>query len=129
MFSATRNCHNKIVELLAFRGADVHLRDSFGWTSLIFAAYVGQVPSIETFVAFDAEINAVNGHLRSALMWAAQQGRIEAVRLLLSLNADTTKCDDTGKTAFDLAMSDQMKELFLEHEKKVRWFFCLFVFV
>lgn len=51
-------------------------------------------------------------------MLAVQKGQVDAVRLLLSLNADTTKIDHFGKTAFQLADSYKIKQLFWDHEKK-----------
>ena len=38
---------------------------------------------------------------------------VETVRLLLALNAN-----DGGKTAFQMAKTDEIKLLFLDHEKK-----------
>lgn len=86
----------------------------------------GHMNVIEALVDFDrARINAAtNFYSKTALMIAVEKQRIDVVRLLLSLNADTTKTNLTGETAFKLAMSDEMKQLFLHHEKKTVLFEC-----
>ena len=61
---------------------------------------------------------------QSALMRSIS--RPQTVRLLLSLNVDTTKTDRSGKTAFQLADNVEVKQLLMEHEKKsVRWRYIL----
>lgn len=50
-------------------------------------------------------------------MWAARFEYTEIVELLLSLNADTTKIGNDGKTAAEFAKSDDIKQLLLNHER------------
>jgi len=52
------------------------------------------------------------------LTCGVDHGRVDAVRLLLSLNADTTKTADDGETAFQMTRRIEIKQLFLDHEKK-----------
>ena len=54
----------------------------------------------------------------STLTCGVDHGRVDAVRLLLSLNADTTKTADDGETAFQMTRRIEIKQLFLDHEKK-----------
>lgn len=53
-------------------------------------------------------------------MFAVQNGRREVLRVLLSLNADTTQVDIQGKTALQMAEKTvEIKQLLLiEREKK-----------
>lgn len=60
----------------------------------------------------------MNNELETALMWIVKREKFDVARLLLSLNADTTKVDNTGKTAFQYAKSDRMTKMFLKHGSK-----------
>ncbi len=86
---------------------------------MIHAAIEGSLATVETLVVFGVNIDSFdNVSEETALMKVVRTERIEALRLLLSLNADATKVDRDGKTAFQLADIDVMKQLFLDHEKK-----------
>ena len=72
------------------------------------AAVNNHVRIIETLVVFlsDAEIGARDA--RTALMFSVQYAKIDTVRLLLSLNADTTKTNQYGQTAFQRASTAEI---------------------
>lgn len=87
-------------------------------TPLTVAAAYGRLSSVETLVAFGANVDAASDEDRTPLMVSAQYDEIDTVRLLLSLNADTTKINYGGETAFQLAKNDEVKQLLLEQEGK-----------
>ena len=49
--------------------------------------------------------------LRTALMWAALAGKIEAVDLLLARGADTLALDKKGNSAVEWALREDHQEL------------------
>lgn len=86
---------------------------------MMMAAIRDHVSIVETLIAFGAKIDDERVAVKmSALMWSAQNGRVFVVRLLLSLNADTTTTDFGGRNALDLANTIEIKQLFADHEKK-----------
>lgn len=143
--AAVSNC-DLVVDLLALRGADVSLKTSHGfvrivkksvilfnifcrWTPLIVAAREGHASVIETMVVYGAEIDALTIGRSTSLMNAVQSGHIDVVRLLLSLNADTTKVNDDGKAALQYAKTKaDVRQLLLDQGKKsVKNLFVCFV--
>lgn len=89
------------------------------WTPLLTAAYYGHVACIETLVVFGANIDDMNEYDENAIMWASVGERVSVSRLLLSLNVDLTKIDRTGKTVLQSTKSEEIKQLLLDHEKKL----------
>jgi len=92
-------------KLLAF-GANPNIRNKNGITPLMDAT-VSAVPEIASLlVCYGADVNAAEYgkyHKRTALMWAAEKGQLEIVRILLFAKPDLQKKTTDGKTAMDLA--------------------------
>jgi ankyrin repeat protein len=80
-------------------------RDRNGWTSLHWAAFGGQVATVELLLHRKANPDTKDANLgRTALHWAAKGGHEATVELLLrhTVNADT-KSEIHGETALYLA--------------------------
>ncbi|KAL3660339.1 hypothetical protein V7S43_014493 [Phytophthora oleae] len=60
---------------------------------------------MRTLVEYGANVNAVDGSGRSALMIAASQPRPGSVETLLKLGADPTAVDNSRRSALDYAVS------------------------
>lgn len=76
--------------------------------------------SIGVLVLFGCTLDPIDRYCRTPLMFATMKHRnVDAVRSLLSLNADITKTDKNGETAFQLATNDAMKQLLLAHQMKL----------
>lgn len=58
-----------------------------------------------------AELEVVDQWGRTALHWAAAADRKDVVAMLLEAGADATPKEREGKTAHDLARSDEMRGL------------------
>jgi ankyrin repeat protein len=56
-----------------------------------------------------ANVNATDHEGKTALMWAAQNGRQDVVPVLLEKGADVNAKDKKGKTALDLARNYQQE--------------------
>jgi ankyrin repeat protein len=54
-----------------------------------------------------ANINAAYADALTPLMWAAGQGQLETVKLLISRGANASLKDDRGLTAWDIAKANQ----------------------
>lgn len=74
--------------------------DSKGRTGIMWAAFLGHHDMLPTLLASSqAEINAVDEHDMTALMWACLRGEVECVSLLLQHHAFVDLQDAQGRTA------------------------------
>lgn len=120
---AARHGSLGVVKLLVDRGARVNARDKVGRTPLHGAAYKGHVEIVDYLVehARGIGLNAIDekDH-RTALHFAALEGRREVAELLLAAGADPTiQSDDGTARAVALASNnDSVAELLAEHGVK-----------
>lgn len=70
---------------------------------LLWLAYTGNYSEVKRLITLRANPNVVNLNNTTPLMYAAQIGRIEIVRVLLDAGADAKLIDNEGKTAQDYA--------------------------
>lgn len=104
LHQAAQNGHAMVIRCLLNFGANVNAIDKTKMTPLHRAAERGHVAAISALCA-DARIDLnVRGTGEvTPLMLAAQNGRTEAVKLLIELSADMTLMDRKGETARDKA--------------------------
>ncbi|EAU86442.2 ankyrin repeat domain-containing protein 50 [Coprinopsis cinerea okayama7 len=117
---ASNNGHECAVQLLlAHQDAQVNLTDNYGWTALMHALrrgpdlleypfYMGPEPSqlgvLKLLVDRKVDANAVDKHGDTALIFAARDGRREAVSLLLQhTGIDVYHSNNKGETALSIA--------------------------
>lgn len=101
---AAFNGQTPIVKKLIDAGADINVQDSVGTSSLMFAASGPSKETVQVLIDAGAKINMVdNNEHFSALMWAAAEGQLENVKLLLKHKADLTLTDIDGDTAESFA--------------------------
>ena len=98
------------------RGADVDARDRHGQTALMLAAHAGHREVVEALIAHRANLNTTAKYGLSALMLALVAGHAEVARLLALAGTDlslrgTGAPGFAGKTAYDLAVERDMREL------------------
>lgn len=77
-----------IVKILADLGADVNVKDKWGNTPLMHAAYNGCKERVELLLNVNADVNSESMYGNTPLMWAASEGYTEIVQLLISANAN-----------------------------------------
>ena len=58
-------------------------------------------------LAHGAAVDAADGRGMTALMQAAERGRVEAVKALLQAGADPARLDTAGRTAADFARDNR----------------------
>jgi ankyrin repeat protein len=64
------------------------------------------VKALKTLIARGANVNAVDGRGRTALWWAAEEGRVECATALIDAKADVDKGDKYGNTPLHLASNN-----------------------
>ncbi|KAF2227545.1 ankyrin repeat-containing domain protein, partial [Elsinoe ampelina] len=83
LMAASSRGNDSIVRLLLQRGADVHARNSDGWTALTKAVYHGKLSTVMALVSYGAEIDPVDNEGLPPLGLAVMQDDQEIVSLLL----------------------------------------------
>jgi len=92
-------------------GADVHLLNPNGGSTLLQAATYGNVPIMAYLIEQKLEINAQSNGGNTALHAAACMGFYDAAKLLLEKGADRTIKNKEGKTAAQAAKTPVIRDL------------------
>jgi ankyrin repeat protein len=104
---AARWGHLPLVEPFAAHGADLHAQDGNGMSALDWSVGLPDPRLAERLLAlgFDVNLKGPKGSWseRTALHFAAGQGKREAVTLLLAAGADPTSRDREGAPPIDVA--------------------------
>ncbi|MBL7111125.1 MAG: ankyrin repeat domain-containing protein [Bacteroidales bacterium] len=112
---ASFNGHSGIVALLINKGAVVDLVDGFGRTALHYASTGPFLPAVEFLLKKGSDPNMVDSEEHfTPLMFAAAEGYIDVVRILLEYHADPSLKDIDGDTAETFARQnghDEVAEL------------------
>ena len=101
---AAFNGHSKVVNMLAEAKAQVDAKDSTGRTALMYASTGKDTATVKNLLHHGAGINEADGVENfTPLMWAAAEGNMEVVKILLSAGADVNMKDIDGDTAGSFA--------------------------
>ena len=127
LMTAARTGNGELVELLLEHGADVKARGkAFGETALMLAAQENQPQAVSVLLKHGAEIDARSTALTyekdrfglegvntilprgnwTALMYAAREGSVDAVRALAEAGAGLNLADPDGSTPLLLAITN-----------------------
>jgi hypothetical protein len=98
------------------KGTDVDARNHHGQTALMLAAHAAHLEVVSVLVAHRANLNMTTKYGLSVLMLALVAGHVEVATLLADAGTDlpvhgTGVSGFTGKTAYDLAVERDMREL------------------
>lgn len=103
--SACRGRTEELVSLIENDGADVDEADELGgYAAVHWAALMGFPETLRAVVGKGANLAAVTRFRRSALHYAAEQGHLECVQVLLEANVPLHLRDKSGNTAEMLAL-------------------------
>ena len=86
-------------------GCDINAFSTNWWFKGPPLAFVETAEVAAELVAHRADVNAADENEVTVLMWAANNGREEAVRYLLATGAEPSAVDRKGRTAVDWAYS------------------------
>jgi ankyrin repeat protein len=103
--------HLEILKMLIDKGVDVDAEDGIGRTSLFYAAQNNQIDVVKLLIEKGAHLNITDDNGNTALIRASEKGRTEIVRLLVESGASLTAENEYGKTAFDVAPTDEIRNL------------------
>ncbi len=96
-------------------------RSAKGRTALIVAcAYYSGKTICGLLIDKGADVNAVTNAGETALMYAAQNAKVDVVMLLLKKGADPKLKDNAGKTALDYARSGEITDYVIKSNKDTR---------
>jgi len=118
MYATELDSVNAVVKLVS-RGAKTEAVDVTGCTSLHVATIYGNESSCRALLKHGSKVDPQNKYAETPLMYAARDGRVEIVKLLLHLGADSKIKNGNGKTALQLAR-DNCKNLIETHEAKLK---------
>ena len=110
------------VQLLLEHNPDIGLRDNYGDTPLhLILDLIGHSPEgnaveiVRRLLEYGADPNLCPRSGSTPLHKASSGGSLEVARLLLSHGANVDEQDDDGLTPFQVARSDELRKLLLEH--------------
>lgn len=116
-YAAARGA-TRLVGLMLDAGVDVNAAYGHGLTAAMWAAGFSDltptadaVATLKLLIARGAKLDSVDDRGRSALMIAAALNRFETVRALRQAGADLALRDKSGRTAAELAATDEMRDL------------------
>jgi ankyrin repeat protein len=92
LLQASRTGDAALVELLLQSGANPALAHPEGEAPLLAAARAGSVPAVRLLLARGVDVNAAETYQKTtALMWAAAEGHLDVVDVLLEAGADVNR--------------------------------------
>jgi len=108
----------RLVALMLDAGVDVNAAYGHGLTAAMWAAGFSDltattdaVATLKLLIARGAKLDSVDDRGRSALMIAAALNRFETARALRDAGADLGLRDASGRTAAELAATDEIRDL------------------
>lgn len=104
---AAANNDHQSAELLIKAGAEINVKDNFGWTPLMYAADVKiGVTMVSYLLANGADPNIRNNDGDTALKMAVSGNNVETIKLLIDKGANVEITDKEGNTPLMLAAAN-----------------------
>ncbi|AGJ99263.1 Ankyrin repeat domain protein [Wolbachia endosymbiont of Drosophila simulans wNo] len=118
-FAAANGREGIVKALLTAEQISVSEKDSFGKTTLHWAAERGHIEILNTLLGKKASVNIKDNYGETPLHYAAKNGHIEIVKILLAVDGiDINVKDKDEKTPFDLAKTEEIKALLKKAAEK-----------
>lgn len=115
---ASSNAHPDVVGVLSAHGADVNAQDDSGQSALMEVFHRDNdsekiVEIVTMLITAGADLNLVNDHYESALVYAVQSGLVQGVKILLDAGAEPNleRPDGRNPAVLSVAVTKQ-KEVF-----------------
>jgi ankyrin repeat protein len=90
------------------------------WRLLHYAAICGSETVTQRCIDLSADVNAQDGHRRTALHYAAERGYLAVMKILVRSGADTNAFDDNRETPLMLARDDPKNPYVSSHLQRRR---------
>jgi len=104
---AAFNGNDEIIKLLIGKGALINTCDTNGRTALMMASSGPYPATVKTLLDHQADPNLIDKEEHfTALMYAAAEGQLDVVRILLAYNADPALKDVDGDDALTFARNN-----------------------
>jgi len=111
LMMASFNGHTDMVKMLLKNGAGIDVRDSTDRTALMYASTGPFAPTVKVLLDAGAQVNLKDNHENwTAFMFAAGEGQIEVMKLLIASGADINALDVDGESAYDFATTNKHPE-------------------
>ena len=112
LMRAAQNGHADVVKILLDAGADVNAVDKAGYSVLMVTAIDNNPAILAILAEHGASLDQQDPDFGwSALIWAAKEGHVDNVRVLLDAGANPQLADQSGKTARDWAQQNAHQEV------------------
>ena len=102
--AAKNNDTNRINSILNKGKVDINAKNKDGETALMLASSEGHLEMVKLLVENGANYT-------NALRLASREGHLEVVKYLIEKGADVNAKDNEGKTALDLADTEEIEEV------------------
>lgn len=114
-YEAARWGHLGIVQELLAEGIDVDVRSEHGSTALIHASSAGQLPIVRALLAAGANVNTLGNKctplIANLSALHSERTYLAICNELLNAGADSSICDNEGRSALHWAESRQFESL------------------
>ncbi|KXJ75752.1 hypothetical protein RP20_CCG011139 [Aedes albopictus] len=95
--------HINLVQLLLRKGADIHCRNTEGWSALHYAVHNKQITITKLLIDKGTDVNSITKKKWNALHIACNSGDADMTRMLIQKCARDDVTTNKGKTPLDLA--------------------------
>ena len=113
---------SKVSDLLIKGGAKINAADTYGFTPLMVASQLNNIPLVKLLCTSGANVNAKSTDGISSLMFAADKGYFEIAKTLVQYGADVNSSTPDGNAVLIAAVranNDSISELLLENKADI----------
>ncbi|XP_062700825.1 uncharacterized protein LOC115267412 [Aedes albopictus] len=103
LYSAITYGHRNLVQLLIDKGANLHIRNTEGWSVLHYAVQHNQIAISSFLIDKDIDVNSISNNKWNALHISCNNGDADMTQMLIRKGAQLDKQTNEDKTALDLA--------------------------
>ncbi|KXJ78187.1 hypothetical protein RP20_CCG005280 [Aedes albopictus] len=103
--------HINLVQLLLRKGADIHIRNTEGWSALHYAIHHKQIEITNFLIDKGTDVNSISKNKWTALHISCNNGDADVTRMLIQKGARIDVSTNEGKTPLDLAAAGGHSEV------------------